>query len=172
MNFGPHATDLIAGVEVDAVLADLADDGVSAPADQVDGLRVVVADAAGQGIPLRVVVVEQDPFLPEQLRDLATTVGSVDGGTVIALSPHMIGTNSDTLSRFVLEQAENQPRTGDSAVDVQAFLDHVDQPSLPWTAIASIITLLVLVVVVIGTALNVRAHRRPAANGPADDISE
>lgn len=167
MNFGPVTTDVIAGVDVDAVLADLADDGVAAPAGQVDGLRVVVANAAEQGVSLQVVVIDQDPFLPEQLRDLATTVGNVDGGTVIALSPHMVGTNSDAISRFVLEGGETLPRTGDSSADVQAFLDHVAEPSLPWTAIASVITLAVLVVVVIGTALNVRAARRAVPPLPA-----
>ncbi|WP_024796407.1 Rv1476 family membrane protein [Tomitella biformata] len=162
MNFVPFATDIVAGVDVDAVLADLADDGVAAPAAQVDGLRVVVANAAEQGVPLRVVVIEQDPFLPEQLRDLATSVGNAEGGTVVAMSPHMIGTNSDSISRFVLEEAETAPRTGDSSADVQAFVDQIAEPSLPWTAIASIITLAVLVLVVLGTALNVRASRRQA----------
>lgn len=167
MNFGPLTTDVVAGLEVDAVLADLAEDGVAAPAAQVDGLRAVVANAAEQGVPLRVVVVEQDPFLPEGLRDLATSVGKVDGGTVVVLSPSWVGTNSDSVSRFVLEDAESLPRTGDSSTDVQAFVDHIVEPSLPWTAIASIITLIVLVVAVIGTVLNVRANRPSATPGTA-----
>lgn len=163
MNFAPFATDVVAGVDVDAILADLADDGVSAPAAQVDGLRVVLANASEQGLELRVVVVEQDPALPEQLRDLATAVGKADGGTVLVLSPHMIGTNSDTVSRFVLEDAESVPRTGDTSADVQAFVDHIEQPALPWTAIASVITLIVLAVVVLGTALNVRRAKQSVA---------
>ena len=169
MNFAPLATDaVVAGVDVDAVVADLADDGVAAPAAQVDGLREVVAQAAEQGVQLRVVVIDHDPYLPEQLRDLATSVGKADGGTVVALSPHMVGTNSDTVSRFVLEGAESIPRTGDSSADVQAFVDHIAEPSLPWTAIASAITLAVLLLVVVGTALNVRMSRRVGLASGAD----
>lgn len=183
MNFVPLATEVVAGVDVDAILVDLADDGVSAPASQVDGLRMVVANAAERGVDLQVVVIDQDPFLPEQLRDLATTVGKVDGGTVIALSPHMIGTNSDAVSRFVLEDAENLPRTGDTSADVQAIVNQIAEPSLPWTAIASVITLIVLAVVVLGTALNVRRAKRgvearaaaataPAGSAPAGPSPE
>ena len=165
MNFAPFAADLVAGVDVDAILADLAEDGVAAPAAQVDGLRAVVANAADEGVALRVVVVDQDPFLPEQLRDLATSigdadVGDADGGTILALSPHMMGSNSDTISRFQLEGAQAMPRTGDSTADVQAFVDQIAEPSLPWTAITAVLTLLVLLAAAAGTALNVRSHKR------------
>ena len=167
MNFTPFNTEVVAGVDVDMVLADLSDDGVAAPAAQVDGLRSVVADAADQGVQLRVIVVEDNPPLPEQLRDLATSVGDADGGTVVALSPNWIGTNSDTVSRFVLEEAETLPRTGDSSADVQAFVDQIVGPAVPWTAITVAITLAVLLVVVVGTALNVRMSRRSPVDGAA-----
>ena len=165
MNFAPFATEVVAGVDVDMVLADLADDGVAAPAAQVDGLRAVVADAADQGVQLRVIVVEENPYLPEQLRDLATSVGKADGGTVVALSPNMIGTNSDAVSRFALEGAETLPRTGDNSADVQAFVDQIVEPALPWTAITVAITVAVLLVVVVGTVLNVRMNRGAAVDG-------
>ena len=92
--FLPAPADIPPGVDVDTILADLADDGVSAPADDVSGLQDVVARAHEHGIDLRIVVLAENPGRDSQLRDIATDVGVHDGGTVLALSPTTVATTA------------------------------------------------------------------------------
>ncbi|WP_137724565.1 DUF6676 family protein [Prescottella subtropica] len=163
----PFAATIPDGVSVDAVLADLADDGVSAPAADVDALRDVVVRAQNEGIDLRIVVLEADPPRAEQLRDLATEIGAVDGGTVLVLSPSVPGTYSDTLSRVVLEGAQDHTYTGNAVQSANNFVDEVTAPHLPWGAITAVLVLLVALVG--GVSYRAKVRRGPAAAGPDTD---
>lgn len=161
----PIAAKIPDDVSVDSVLADLADDGVSAPAADVDGLRDVVARAHDEGIDLKIVVLESNPPRAEQLRDLATEVGSVDGGTVLVLSPSSPGTYSDTISRVVLEGAQDHTFTGNAVQSANNFLDEVTAPQVSWGLVTAV---LVLVVALVGGVSYVAKSRRgPAASDPA-----
>ncbi|CAM3075544.1 DUF6676 domain-containing protein [Prescottella defluvii] len=153
----PHATTIPDGVSIDSVLADLADDGVSAPASDVDGLRDVVIRAEDHGIKLSVVVVDKDPARAEYLRDLASEVGQSEGGTVLVLSPSSPGTYSDTVSRVVLEGAQDHTYTGNAVQSANNFVDEITDSGTPWALITA---LLVLVVVLVGGASYVAKVRR------------
>ncbi|QKT11475.1 Rv1476 family membrane protein [Rhodococcus sp. W8901] len=157
------------GVSVDSVLADLADDGVSAPASDVEGLRDVVIRAEEHGIKLSVVVVDKEPGRSEQLRDLATEVGQTEGGTVLVLGPSAPGTYSDTVSRVVLEGAQDRTYTGNPVESANNFVDEITEPGTPWGLVTA---LLVLVVVLVGgVSYFAKSCRGPAPasapSGPA-----
>lgn len=156
---GPMTARQIAGVDVESVFDQLSDSGVAAPAELAPALQSIVAGAAEQGTDLQIVVVEDNPPLAEQLRDLATVVGQEQGGTVVVVSPHLMGSNSDTYSRFELEAAEYLPRTGDTAADVQAFVEGLDAaPGPDFTVLFAVLAVLTVVVVAAGTAMNLRGR--------------
>lgn len=140
---GPSATDLPPGVTVETILADLRDDQVSAPAGQVDDLVAEVTRARENGIDLSVVVIDRDPRMDSQLRDLATEVGAEDGGTVLVLSPGWVGTFSDSLDRVTLEAAEDRTYTGNPVVSTKNFVDSVTEPAPPWTLLTILLVLFV-----------------------------
>ncbi|HET8992655.1 MULTISPECIES: Rv1476 family membrane protein [unclassified Rhodococcus (in: high G+C Gram-positive bacteria)] len=145
---GPAATDLPPGVALETILADLADDQVSVPdsADsELDPSQLVeqVQRAQDHGIDLSVVVVDSNPYMDSQLRDLATAVGSEDGGTVLVLSPNWVGTFSDALDRVTLEAAQDRTYTGDPVESTTNFVDSLLEPSPPWTAMTLVLILLV-----------------------------
>lgn len=156
------------GVSVDAVLADLADDGVAAPAADVGGLRDVVARAHEHGIELSVVVLEQDPPRAEQLRDLATEVGRVEGGTVLVLGPSAPGTYSDTVSRVVLEGAQDRTYTGSAVDSANNFLDDVTAPHVSWGLITAVLVLVVALVGGVSYAAKARRGPTPPSSAPAE----
>ncbi|MFD3811259.1 DUF6676 family protein [Rhodococcus sp. NPDC058639] len=162
---GPSATDLPPGVTVEAILADLSDDQVSAPPEQVDDLVAEVARAQEHGIDLSVVVIDRDPRMDSQLRDLATEVGAEDGGTVLVLSPGWVGTFSDSLDRVTLEAAEDHTYTGNPVVSTKNFVDSVIEPSPPWTMLT---ILLVLVVAAASGATYWAKSRRAARSVPVE----
>lgn len=164
----PFVAKVPDAVSVDAVLADLSDDGVAAPAADVDGLRDVVARAHEHGIDLSVVVLEQDPPRSEQLRDLATEVGEAEGGTVLVLGPSAPGTYSDTVSRVVLEKAQDRTYTGNAVESANNFLDEVTEPHVSWGLITAVLVLVVALVG--GVSYFVKARRgESAASAPAAD---
>lgn len=161
----PLAATIPDDVSVDAVRADLSDDGVSAPDSDVAELRDVVARADEQGVDLKIVVLEKDPGRPEHLRDLATEIGTADGGTVLVLSPSSPGTYSDTLSRVVLEGAQDRTYTGNAVESANNFVDEIAQPGVSWGLVTA---LLVLVVVLVG-GLSYAAKVRRGTSSPAGD---
>ncbi|MFD6856802.1 DUF6676 family protein [Rhodococcus sp. NPDC060086] len=181
---GPAATDLPPGVTLETILADLADDQVSVPegvkdselggpelggpelgGPELDTSELVeqVQRAQDHGIDLSVVVVESNPYMDSQLRDLATAVGSEDGGTVLVLSPDWVGTFSDSLDRVTLEAAQDRTYTGDPVVSTTNFVDSLLEPSPPWTLMTIV---LILVVAAVG-ALTYLAKRRRAGTEAA-----
>ncbi|MCL2536034.1 MAG: hypothetical protein FWE39_17880 [Nocardiaceae bacterium] len=161
----PLAATIPDNVSVDSVLADLSDDGVSAPAADVAQLRDVVARAHDHGIDLKIVVLEENPWRPEQLRDLATEVGTVDGGTVLVLSPSAPGTYSDTISRVVLEGAQDRTYTGNPVQSADNFLDEITEPHVSWGLITAV--LILVVALVGGLSYVAKARRGPSSSAGA-----
>ncbi|MEU5843944.1 DUF6676 family protein [Rhodococcus sp. NPDC047139] len=155
---GPALTDLPVGVSVEQVLVDLADDQVAAPSRYVDDLVGEVQRAKDNGIDLSVVVLDRDPRIDSQLRDLATEVGAEDGGTVLVLSPGWVGTYSADLDRVTLEAAQDRTYTGDPVVSTRNFVDSVLEPSPPWT----LMTVLVVGFVALAAGATYLAKRRRA----------
>src|SRR6478735_7977831 len=101
-------------IDMNAVKAQVADGGVSAPAADLPALRQVVADARQDGIDLKVVVVETNPPIDTPLRDIATEVGTAyPGSTVLAVSPSYAGTFSPVFDRVTLEAGQDLAKTGD-----------------------------------------------------------
>ncbi|MFC9790726.1 DUF6676 family protein [Rhodococcus sp. NPDC127528] len=130
--FRPAHADIPPEVNIDTVVADLSDDGVSAPAADVPGLVAVVDRAREDGIKLSVVVLKDNPGRDSQLRDVATEVGKHEGGTVLVLSPNWVGTYSDALSRVSVEDAQDKAYTGNAVDSANQFLDEIVRPEAPY----------------------------------------
>ncbi|TLG15593.1 hypothetical protein FEK35_05420 [Nocardia cyriacigeorgica] len=170
--FSLVATGLPENTDLGEIRADLADDGVAAPAgkDQSE-LAAIVAQARADGIPLSVVVVQGNPWHDSSLRDLATEVGKFQHGTVAVFSDDWMGTYSDSISRVHLEWAEDAAKWkgGKSEEAVQIFTDRLQQPeSVPWTGFTSV--LLAGTVAAVGGLYWVK--RRRAASAAADSVED
>ncbi|TLF77478.1 hypothetical protein FEK34_14200 [Nocardia cyriacigeorgica] len=170
--FSLVATGLPENTDLGEIRADLADDGVAAPAgkDQSE-LAAIVAQARADGIPLSVVVVQGNPWHDSSLRDLATEVGKFQHGTVAVFSDDWMGTYSDSISRVHLEWAEDAAKWkgGKSEEAVQIFADRLQQPeSVPWTGFTSV--LLAGTVAAVGGLYWVK--RRRAASAAADSVED
>lgn len=157
--FHPAPADLPPSVDLDTVLADVADDGVSAPAADVTGLQAVVARARDEGIELRIVVLAENPPLDSQLRDVATEVGLRDGGTVLALSPNWVGTYSDALPRVTVEDAQDHAYTGNAVDSANQFLDAVVAPEVPYGLITGALVVVVGAAAAATWVLRTRRHQ-------------
>lgn len=139
-----------------AVQADVRDDGVSAPAADVEGLRQVVSDARQGGVDLKVVVLPQNPGIDTPLRDIATEVGQANpGATVLALSPSFAGTYSPTIDRVTLEAGQDVAKTGNPVLSAKNFVDEISTPDFPWMTLT-----IVLVLGVAGAAALTRVLQR------------
>ncbi|OLL17808.1 MULTISPECIES: Rv1476 family membrane protein [unclassified Rhodococcus (in: high G+C Gram-positive bacteria)] len=165
----PSATDLPPGVSLEQVLADLADDQVSAPPDRVDDLVAVVERAQQHGIDLSIVVLDRDPRLDSQLRDLATDVAGEDGGTVLVLSPGWAGAHSDSIDRVLLESAQDRTYTGDPVASASNFVDALTEPAPPWTLLT--VLLLLAVAGAAGATYLAKAVRRRGDTGGAETVA-
>lgn len=84
---GPVHAAVPSNVDLDDVVADVAQNGVSAPAADIPALVDVVAEARERGIDLSVIVLDANPSRDTDLRDLATTVGESESGTILVMSP-------------------------------------------------------------------------------------
>jgi hypothetical protein len=147
------------------VQADVAKDGLSAPAAVVPGLQQVIANAREDGIDLKVVVLEQSPPIDTPLRDIATEVGHANpGSTVLVVSPGWAGTYSTTFDRVTLEAGQDIAKTANPVQSAQNFVDQLKTPDFPWTAI-TIVLLIGVFVAVIGTRImQVRSKRTVVAD--------
>ncbi|MFC7450370.1 DUF6676 family protein [Rhodococcus daqingensis] len=148
--FHPVLADVPPDVSVDTILTDVRDDGVSAPAGDVDGLTGVVARAEREGIELSIVVLAENPVRDSQLRDIATEVGRQEGGTVLVLSPSWVGTYSDTLSRVTVEDAQDKAYTGNAVASADNFVGAITRPDPPYGLITAALVLLVGGVAAVG----------------------
>lgn len=150
---------------MDAVQADVAVNGVAAPAADVPGLEEVVRSAAGRGVDLKVVVLAQSPPIDTPLRDIATEVGQTHpGSTVLVLSPGWAGTYSTSYDRVLLEAGQDVAKLAPNPVQgAQNFVDQLKTPIFPWTAFT-----VFLVIGVAGAAFATRFLRNRAARRQAE----
>jgi hypothetical protein len=176
---GPHVIPFIPAyipldVDVNKVISDVADDGVSAPAGaDVAGLRQVVGDAKAEGIDLKIVVIDVNPPIDTPLRDIATEVGhKFAGSTVLALSPTYAGTYSPVYDRALLEAGQDVARTGDPVQSSKNFVSQLNTPDFPWTPFTILVVLAVAAAAVLTRALQVRSKRAAANVTPASPAAD
>jgi len=165
---GPHVIPFLPSyippdVDINQVLADVREDGVSVPPADVKAvpeLRQVVADAREQGIDLKIVVISTNPPIDTPMRDIATEVGEAyPGSTVLAMSPTGAGTYSKDFDRATLEAGQDIARNGDPVQSSKNFVSELTTPHFPWTAFSVVLTLLVLAAAVATRLLQVRSKR-------------
>ena len=150
-------------VNIDAVKADVGDDGVSAPVQDIPGLRQVVSQARQKGIDLKVVVIESNPPIDTPLRDIATEVGhAYPGSTVLALSPGWAGAYSPNFDRVTLEAGQDVAKTGNPVQSAHNFVEELTTPDFPWTAMTIVLVLAVAAATVVTRVLQVRGKRASA----------
>ncbi|MCW2690979.1 MAG: hypothetical protein JWR37_5869 [Mycobacterium sp.] len=166
----PFLPDYIpSDVDVNAVKADVGDDGVSAPNAVVPGLRQVVEEAHKDGINLKVVVIDRNPPVDTPLRDIATEVGhAYPGSTVLVLSPSYAGTYSPNFDRVTLEAGQDLAKTGNPVQSAQNFVDQLETPDFPWTAMTIVVLIGAIAATVITRVLQVRGKRAARADASAD----
>lgn len=169
--FVPLAADVPPGVDVDAIVAEVAATGVSAPADVEGGLLDAVHQAEQQGIALSIVVVDENPRHDSQLRDLATAVGAREGGTVLVLSPGQVGSFSDSVSRVVLESGQDRTYTGDPVVAADNFVDTLVDPQTHWTLITVALLVVVAAAATATAVVKVRRRSVPARSGEQESAT-
>ena len=167
---GPHEIPFPAyippEVDMNAVKAEVAASGVSAPAADLAGLRQVVAEARQDGIDLKIVVVGVNPPIDTPLRDIATVVGQANpGATVLAMSPSFAGTYSPTYDRVLLEAGEDLAKTGNPVQSAQNFVGQLNTPIFPWTEFTVVLTLAVFLAAAATRILRLRGMRNAAAQG-------
>ncbi len=152
------------------VKADVAKDGVAAPAADTAGLEKVVADAKASGIDLKIVVMDKSPVIDTPLRDVATEIGEAHpDATVLVLSPGWAGTYSTTYDRVTLEAGQDVAKTSPNpVVGAQAFVDQLRTPDFPWTAFTIVLVIGVAAAGVLTRLLQNRAKRRDNTKTPAD----
>ena len=157
------------------VKSDVADDGVSVPPAQqaaVPALRQVVEDARGDGIDLKIVVVDVNPPIETPLRDIATEVGQANpGATVLALSPTFAGTYSPAFDRVTLEAGQDLARTGDPVQSSKNFVGELTTPHFPWTPFTIVVVLVVVLAAVGARLLQIRS-KRTTVSGAASTSSD
>ncbi|MHA3022120.1 Rv1476 family membrane protein [Mycobacterium sp. BMJ-28] len=154
------------------VLADVREDGVSAPASaDPAALAQVVADAKGKGIDLKLVVLPTSPPIDTPLRDIADQVGtSYPGSTVLAISPGFAGTYSPVYDRVTLEAGQDLAKTGNAVQSSKNFVTQLSTPDFPWTPFTIALVLGVAVAAVGARLLQVRARRQVAGEIAADSV--
>lgn len=148
-------------------------DGVSAPPAITPELLQVVNQAREHGIDLKIVVLDHNPPNDPPLRDVATVVGSDHpDATVLVLSPSFVGSYSSHFPRSTLEIGEDNAKTGNPVVSAQNFLQQLDTPQFPWTAL-TIVLLIGVVAAAVGTRiLQQRAKRAATAAGGAGNLDD
>jgi Family of unknown function (DUF6676) len=149
-----------ADVDIEAVKADVARDGVSAPAADEPGLLQVVEQAKQDGIDLKIVVINSNPYIDTPLRDIATEVGQANpGSTVLVLSPSYAGTYSTEFDRVTLEAGEDLAKTGNPVQSSQNFVSQLNTPEFPWTGLTIVLLVAVFLAAVVARILQVKGGR-------------
>jgi hypothetical protein len=171
---GPHVIPFLPDyippdVDMNAVNAAVAADGVSAPGADVAALKQVVADAAAKGIDLKIVVIPTNPPIDTPLRDIATEVGKQHpDSTVLAISPFFAGTYSRQFDRVDLEAGQDVAKTGNPVLSSQNFVGELTASHFPWTPFTIILILGVAVAAAGTRMLQVRARRSAVFDAPAE----
>jgi hypothetical protein len=165
---GPHVIPFLPSyippdVDMNQVMADVADDGVSVPpadAADVPALRQVVEEARKDGIDLKIVVIERNPPIDTPLRDIATEVGKTyPDATVLAISPSFAGSHSTHFDRVTLEAGQDLAETGDPVQSSKNFVSELTTQHFPWTTFTIVVVLGVAAAVVAARVLQVRSKR-------------
>ncbi len=153
-----------------AVKADIAKDGVAAPAADVAGLKQVVAGAGDRGVDFKVIVMDKSPIIDTPLRDIATAVGQDHpGSTVLVLSPGWAGTYSTSYDRVLLEAGQDVAKLAPNPVQAsQNFVDQLKTPIFDWTAF-TILLVLAVAGAAVATRFLQRWARRSTAPSPATE---
>lgn len=155
-----HADEIPHWLDFNAVSADLADDGVSAPEPFVEGLQSVVAEAAGRGVDLKVVYTEAPAAVYTDARDVATLLNQEFDGTIFVRTPVFVGSSSDSIPRHQLEAGQDDAsQEFDPVVSASVFSHKVTAPTLPWGALSAA-TLVLAVILIAAFLVAVRRRRR------------
>lgn len=153
-------------IDMEVITAQVAADGVSAPAAQEAGLQQVVADALADGIDLKIVVIDTNPPVDTPLRDIATVLGQADpDATVLVLSPSYAGTYSSRFDRVTLEAGEDLAKTGNPVQSAQNFVSQLNTPDFPWTALTIVVCAAVALIAVATRFLQILGRRESADLG-------
>jgi hypothetical protein len=156
-------------VDMSAVKAQVAADGVSAPPAEKPGLLDVVNQAHAKGINLKIVLLDHNPPNDTPLRDISTVVGAdYHGATVLTLSPTYVGSYSTQFPRVTLEAGEDIAKTGNPVVSAQHFLNELNSPEFPWTGLTIFLLVGVLSAAVVTRFLQLRSRRPATSNGTAE----
>jgi hypothetical protein len=144
----PLKQDLPWGCDPAAIRADLVATGVHASPSDRPGLAEAVARAKGEGLRFEVLVLPPGPYIPTQLRNLATEVAGPDPVTVLALAPGFVGSYSTSVTRVKLENAQDE-LDANPTVAANEFLDRLFAPSVSWTGVSAALSVLVLAAVLV-----------------------
>ncbi|GAC68738.1 Rv1476 family membrane protein [Gordonia soli] len=155
-------------IDMAALLADIQDDHVAAPADQVAGLREVVAHAKAEGYDVSFVVLPEAQPKFTYYRDIASQLQSETGGTVIVLGPNSVGSSSPYFSRVQQEEATDNLTLTNPPLAARQMFDQMTEPGVNWT----LVTLVLLVVVVVGAVLARLRGLHISRNATTRDTSE
>jgi len=154
-------------VDMAAVKAQVAADGVSAPPAALPGLLDIVNQAHADGINLKIVLLDHNPPNDTPLRDISTVVGAdYRDVTVLTLSPSYVGTFSTHFPRVTLEAGEDIAKTGNPVLSAQHFLHELNGPEFPWTGL-TIVLLIGVLAAAVGTRFLQLRSRRPATSAAA-----
>lgn len=158
-------------VDIAAIKAEVAADGVSAPAAEMPALQEVVGEARADGLDLKIVVLDHNPAVDTVLRDIATVVGAdYPDATVLVLSPSYVGTYSTHYPRVTLEAGEDISKTGNPVLSAHHFLSELNTPEFPWTALTLVLLIGVLAAAV-GTRFLQLCSKRSATPNTGPDMS-
>src|SRR5258708_38525522 len=147
-------------VDMTAIKAQVAATGASAPAPDMPGLLDVLNHARGEGVNLKIVVLDHNPPNDTPLRDISTVVGAdYPDSTVLTLSPNYVGTYSTHFPRVTLEAGEDIAKTGNPVVSAQHFLHELESPEFPWTGLTIFLLIGVLAAAVGARFLQLRGRR-------------
>jgi hypothetical protein len=158
-------------VDMTAVKAQVAASGVSAPPAAMPGLLDVVNQARGEGINLKIVLLDHNPPNDTPLRDISTVVGAdYPDSTVLTLSPNYVGSYSTHFPRVTLEAGEDIAKTGNPVLSAQHFLSELNAPEFPWTGL-TIVLLIGVLAAAVGTRFLQSRSRRSATPAQAGDAA-
>jgi hypothetical protein len=168
----PIVTEVPKDVDLSALQADLASDGVAvvnpAHQDSVPQLVRVVSEARAKGIEnFQVVVLAHDYDPDTSLRDLGTELGrqmNADAEhplTVLVMSPSQVAGFSTQLSRYQIEKGQDG-HTGRLALNnppkaAEDFADVAHDATFPWTGFT--VALVLFVAALAGVARVVTRRR-------------
>ncbi|QUR67302.1 DUF6676 family protein [Mycobacterium spongiae] len=158
-------------VDMQAVKAQIAAVGVSAPAPDLPGLLDVVDHARDEGIDLKIVLLDHNPPTDTPMRDIATVVGAdYPDATVLALSPSYVGSYSTHYPRVTLEAGEDHAKTGNPVVSAHNFVHELETPEFPWSVL-TIVLLIGVLAAAVGTRFMQLRSRRSATSAGAIETS-